>query len=170
MSALFAFEETFALQEKRDEKTMSNSLKEQITEAMKDAMRAKEKERLGTIRLILSEVKRIEVDERIDIDDARLLAVLDKMVKQRRDSISQFEQAGRQELADKEQAEIVVIQDFLPQPLSEEELTAMIDDTIATVGAESMKDMGKVMGIIKPQIQGRADAGVVSGMIRAKLN
>jgi uncharacterized protein YqeY len=170
MSALFAFEETFALQEKRDEKTMSNSLKEQITEAMKDAMRAKEKERLGTIRLILSEVKRIEVDERIDIDDARLLAVLDKMVKQRRDSISQFEQAGRQELADKEQAEIVVIQDFLPQPLSEEELTAMIDDTIATVGAESMKDMGKVMGIIKPQIQGRADAGVVSGMIKAKLN
>lgn len=149
---------------------MSNSLKEQITEAMKDAMRAKEKERLGTIRLILSEVKRIEVDERIDIDDARLLAVLDKMVKQRRDSISQFEQAGRQELADKEQAEIVVIQDFLPQPLSEEELTAMIDDTIATVGAESMKDMGKVMGIIKPQIQGRADAGVVSGMIKAKLN
>lgn len=148
---------------------MSNSLKEQITEAMKDAMRSKEKERLGTIRLILSEVKRIEVDERIDIDDARLLAVLDKMVKQRRDSISQFEQAGRQELADKEQTEIVVIQDFLPQPLSEVELAAMIDDTIASVGAESMKDMGKVMGIIKPQIQGRADAGVVSGMIKAKL-
>jgi uncharacterized protein YqeY len=148
---------------------MSNSLKEQITEAMKDAMRAREKERLGTIRLILSEVKRIEVDERIDIDDTRLLAVLDKMVKQRRDSISQFEQAGRQELADKEQTEIVVIQDFLPQPLSEEELATMIDDTIASVGAESMKDMGKVMGIIKPQIQGRADAGVVSGMIKAKL-
>jgi len=148
---------------------MSNSLKEQITEAMKDAMRSKEKERLGTIRLILSEVKRIEVDERIDIDDARLLAVLDRMVKQRRDSISQFEQAGRQELADKEQTEIVVIQDFLPQPLSEEELATMIDDTIASVGAESMKDMGKVMGIIKPQIQGRADAGVVSGMIKAKL-
>ena len=148
---------------------MSNSLKEQITEAMKDAMRSKEKERLGTIRLILSEVKRIEVDERIDIDDARLLAVLDRMVKQRRDSISQFEQAGRQELADKEQTEIVVIQDFLPQPLSEEELATMIDDTIASVGAESMKDMGKVMGIIKPQIQGRADAGVVNGMIKAKL-
>jgi uncharacterized protein YqeY len=148
---------------------MSNSLKEQITESMKDAMRAREKERLGTIRLILSEVKRIEVDERIDIDDTRLLAVLDKMVKQRRDSISQFEQAGRQELADKEQTEIVVIQDFLPQPLSEEELATMIDDTIASVGAESMKDMGKVMGIIKPQIQGRADAGVVSGMIKAKL-
>ncbi len=148
---------------------MSTSLKEQITEAMKDAMRSKEKERLGTIRLMLSEVKRIEVDERIDIDDARLLAVLDRMVKQRRDSISQFEQAGRQELADKEQTEIVVIQDFLPQPLSEEELATMIDDTIASVGAESMKDMGKVMGIIKPQIQGRADAGVVSGVIKAKL-
>lgn len=149
---------------------MSNSLKEQITEAMKDAMRAKEKERLGTIRLMLAEVKRIEVDERIDIDDARLLAVLDKMVKQRRDSISQFEDAGRQELAEKEQAEIIVIQDFLPQPLSEEELAVMIDETITSVGAESMKDMGKVMGIIKPQIQGRADAGAVSGMIKAKLS
>jgi len=149
---------------------MSNSLKEQITEAMKNAMRAKEKELLGTIRLILAEVKRIEVDERIDIDDARLLAVLDKMVKQRRDSISQFEDAGRQELADKEKAEIVVIQNFLPEALSEEELTAMIEDAITSTGAESMKDMGKVMGIIKPKIQGRADAGVVSGMIKAKLS
>lgn len=148
---------------------MSNSLKEQITEAMKDAMRAKEKERLGTIRLIQAEIKRIEVDERIEIDDARLLAVLDKMVKQRRDSISQFEEAGRQELADKEQAEIVVIQDFLPEALSEDEINGMIDEAITTTGAESMKDMGKVMGIIKPQIQGRADAGVVSGMIKAKL-
>jgi len=149
---------------------MSNSLKEQITEAMKNAMRAKEKELLGTIRLILAEVKRIEVDERIDIDDARLLAVLDKMVKQRRDSISQFEDAGRQELADKEKAEIVVIQNFLPEALSKEELTAMIEDAITSTGAESMKDMGKVMGIIKPKIQGRADAGVVSGMIKAKLS
>lgn len=148
---------------------MSNSLKEQITEAMKDAMRAKEKERLGTIRLIQAEIKRIEVDERIEIDDARLLAILDKMVKQRRDSISQFEEAGRQELADKEQAEIVVIQDFLPEALSEDEINGMIDEAITTTGAESMKDMGKVMGIIKPQIQGRADAGVVSGMIKAKL-
>jgi len=149
---------------------MSNSLKEQITEAMKNAMRAKEKELLGTIRLILAEVKRIEVDERIDINDARLLAVLDKMVKQRRDSISQFEDAGRQELADKEKAEIVVIQNFLPEALSKEELTAMIEDAITSTGAESMKDMGKVMGIIKPKIQGRADAGVVSGMIKAKLS
>lgn len=148
---------------------MSHALKQQITDAMKEAMRAKEKERLGTIRLILSEVKRIEVDERIDIDDARLLAVLDKMVKQRRDSISQFEEAGRQELADKEHSEIAVIQDFLPEALSEDEINSMIAEAIASTGAESMKDMGKVMGIIKPQIQGRADAGVVSGMIKAKL-
>lgn len=149
---------------------MSKSLKEQITDAMKTAMRAKEKERLGAIRLIQSEIKRIEVDERIEVDDARLLAILDKMVKQRRDSISQFEDAGRQELADKEQREIEVIQAFLPTPLNEQELAAMIDDAIAATGAESMKDMGKVMGIIKPQIQGRADAGAVSGMIKAKLN
>jgi uncharacterized protein YqeY len=149
---------------------MSKSLKEQITDALKTAMRAKEKERLGAIRLIQSEIKRIEVDERIEVDDARLLAILDKMVKQRRDSISQFEDAGRQELADKEQREIEVIQAFLPTPLNEQELATMIDDAIATTGAESMKDMGKVMGIIKPQIQGRADAGAVSGMIKAKLN
>lgn len=149
---------------------MSTSLKEQITDAMKDAMRAKEKERLGTIRLIQADIKRIEVDERIEVDDARVLAILDKMVKQRRDSIAQFEEAGRQELADKEQAEIDVIQDFLPEALSGDELTAMIDEAIATTGAESMKDMGKVMGIIKPKIQGRADVGAVSGMVKAKLS
>jgi len=137
---------------------------------MKDAMRARAKERLGAIRLILSEVKRIEVDERIDVDDARLLAVLDKMVKQRRDSINQYENAGRQELADVEQAEIEVIQEFLPEPLSDEELTVMIDEAIAASGAESMRDMGKVMGILKPKIQGRADVGAVSGMIKGKLD
>ena len=136
---------------------------------MKDAMRARAKERLGAIRLILSEVKRIEVDERIDVDDARLLAVLDKMVKQRRDSINQYENAGRQELADVEQAEIEVIQEFLPEPLSDEELAVMIDEAIAASGAESMRDMGKVMGILKPKIQGRADVGAVSGMIKGKL-
>ncbi len=148
---------------------MSESLKVQITSAMKDAMRAKAKERLGAIRLILADVKRIEVDERIDVDDTRLLAVLDKMVKQRRDSIHQFEDAGRQELADKEQAEIDVIQEFLPEALSDEELAAMIDAAIASSGAESMRDMGKVMGILKPKIQGRADAGTVSGMVKGKL-
>jgi uncharacterized protein YqeY len=149
---------------------MSESLKKQITSAMKDAMRARAKERLGAIRLILSEVKRIEVDERIDVDDARLLAVLDKMVKQRRDSINQYENAGRQELADIEQAEIEVIQEFLPEPLSDEELAVMIDEAIAASGAESMRDMGKVMGILKPKIQGRADVGAVSGMIKGKLD
>lgn len=148
---------------------MSESLKGQLTSAMKDAMRAKEKKRLGAIRLILAEVKRIEVDERIDVDDARLLAVLDKMVKQRRDSIHQYEDAGRQELADIEQAEIAVIQEFLPEALSNEELASMIDEAIASSGAESMRDMGKVMGIIKPKIQGRADVGAVSGMVKGKL-
>lgn len=149
---------------------MSTSLKKQITEAMKDAMRAKAKVRLGTIRLIQADIKRIEVDERIEVDDARVLAILDKMVKQRRDSIKQFEDADRQELADVEQAEIEVIQEFLPEALSEDELAAMIDDAIASTGAESMKDMGKVMGIIKPKIQGRADVGAVSGLIKGKLN
>lgn len=149
---------------------MSTSLKKQITEAMKDAMRAKAKVRLGTIRLIQADIKRIEVDERIEVDDTRVLAILDKMVKQRRDSIRQYEDAGRQELADVEQAEIEVIQEFLPEALSEDELAAMIDDAISSTGAESMKDMGKVMGIIKPKIQGRADVGAVSGLIKGKLN
>lgn len=149
---------------------MSQTLKKQITEAMKDAMRAKAKVRLGTIRLIQADIKRIEVDERIEVDDARVLAILDKMVKQRRDSISQYENAGRQELADVEQVEIEVIQEFLPEALSDDELAAMIDDAIATTGAEAMKDMGKVMGIIKPKIQGRADVGAVSGMVKGKLS
>lgn len=149
---------------------MSTSLKKQITEAMKDAMRAKAKVRLGAIRLIQADIKRIEVDERIEVDDARVLVILDKMVKQRRDSIKQYEAADRQELADVEQAEIEVIQEFLPEALSEDELAAMIDDAIASTGAESMKDMGKVMGIIKPKIQGRADVGAVSGLIKGKLN
>ncbi|WP_272992092.1 MULTISPECIES: GatB/YqeY domain-containing protein [Porticoccus] len=148
---------------------MSHTLKKQITEAMKEAMRAKAKERLGAIRLILSELKRIEVDERIELDDARVLAVLDKMVKQRRDSITQYENADRPELAEKEQAEIEVIQAFLPAPLSDAELADMVTAAIAESGAESMRDMGKVMAILKPQIQGRADVGAVSGLVKAKL-
>ena len=159
MSALFAFEEQI----------MSHTLKKQITEAMKEAMRAKAKERLGAIRLILSELKRIEVDERIELDDARVLAVLDKMVKQRRDSIAQYESANRPELAEKEQAEIEVIQTFLPAPLSDAELASMVTAAIAESGAESMRDMGKVMAVLKPQIQGRADVGAVSGLVKAKL-
>jgi uncharacterized protein YqeY len=146
------------------------SMKSQITDAMKDAMRAKEKPRLGAIRLMLSEVKRIEVDERIEIDDERLLAILDKMIKQRRDSITQYEAAGRDELAAIEIAEIAVIQDFLPTALTEEEIKAMIAVAIAETGAESMRDMGKVMGILRPQIQGRADGGAVSGLVKVALN
>ena len=145
------------------------SMKKQINDAMKDAMRAKDKARLGAIRLMQAEFKRIEVDERIEIDDDRVLAVLDKMVKQRRDSINQYEAAGRQELADVEIAEIAVIQDFLPAALSDKEITAMVQSAIEQTGASSMADMGKVMGIIKPQIQGRADAGAVSGLVKAAL-
>lgn len=148
---------------------MSESLKSQITQAMKDAMRAKDKPRLSAIRLIQAELKRIEVDERIEVDDARVLTVLDKMLKQRRDSITQYQDAGRQELADVEQAEIEVIQTFLPEALTEAELTALLDSAIAESGAESMRDMGKVMAILKPQIQGRADVGQVSGMVKNKL-
>jgi len=132
-------------------------------------MRAKEKARLGAIRLIQAEVKRIEVDERIEIDDQRLIAIMDKMIKQRRDSIAQYEAAGRQELADIEVAEIDVIQDFLPTALTEQEINDLIQQAIASTGAESMRDMGKVMGILKPQIQGRADGGVVSGAVKKAL-
>ena len=146
------------------------SMKSQITDAMKDAMRAKDKPRLDAIRLMLSEVKRIEVDERIEIDDERLLAILDKMIKQRRDSITQYEAAGRDELAAIEIAEIAVIQDFLPTALTEEEINAMIAVAIAETGAESMRDMGKVMGILRAQIQGRADGGAVSGLVKVALN
>jgi len=146
------------------------SMKSQLNDAMKDAMRAKDKERLGAIRLMLAEIKRVEVDERIEIDDARVLAILDKMVKQRRDSISQYESAGRQELADVEIAEINVIQDFLPTALSEDEIKQLVQSAISETGAASMADMGKVMGVLRPQIQGRADAGAVSGLVKAALN
>jgi uncharacterized protein YqeY len=148
---------------------MSSEIQSQIKQAMKDAMRAKEKKRLGTIRLMQSEFKRIEVDERIELDDARVLAVLDKMSKQRRDSLKQFEEAGRKDLAAQERLELDVIADFLPAALTEDEINQLISQAIAATGAESMKDMGKVMGILKPQLQGRADVGAVSGLIKKKL-
>ncbi len=144
-------------------------LKTQINETMKAAMRAKEKERLGTIRLVLAEIKKVEVDERIDPDDVRITSILDKMVKQRRDSIKQFTDAGRDELAAKEQSEIEVIQEFLPQPLSAEEISSLIEEAIASTGAASMQDMGKVMGRLKPQMAGRADMGKVSELIKQRL-
>ena len=144
-------------------------LKKQITEAMKEAMRAKEKERLGTIRLILAEIKRIEVDERIELDDARVLATLDKMSKQRRDSISQYDSADRTDLADIERRELEVIKTFLPQPLSDEEIQKAIQEAIATSGATGMQDMGKLMAELKPKVQGRADMGVVSKLVKESL-
>ena len=136
---------------------------------MKEAMKAREKERLATIRLIQAEFKRVEVDERIEIDDARALAIMDKMVKQRRDSISQFESAGRDELAAIERAEINVIQEFLPQQLSEGEILAIIDDALSGIDATGMAAMGRLMGVIKPKLQGRADMGAVSKLVKAKL-
>lgn len=146
------------------------SLKADITSAMKVAMRARDKDRLGTIRLILSEIKRIEVDERIEVDDARVLAVLDKMLKQRRDSIQQYEAAGRQDLADIEAAEVLVIDSFLPAALSEQEIAALLDKSIADSGAESVRDMGKVMALLKPQLQGRADVAAVSQLVKQRLS
>ena len=146
-----------------------SSLKSQITDEMKVAMRAKDKVRLGTIRLMLAELKRIEVDERIELDDDRVLAVLDKMVKQRKDSIAQYQAAERPELADKEQQETEVIKTFLPQPLSDVEIDAIIDAAIAATDASGMQAMGQIMAIIKPQLQGRADMGAVSGKVKAKL-
>ena len=137
---------------------------------MKDAMRARDKPRLGTIRLALSEIKMVEVDERIDPDDTRVIGILDKMIKQRRESISQFEVAGRAELVAQEQLEIEVIQEFLPQALSESELEQIINTALADSGAETMKDMGKVMGLVKSQVVGRADMGIVSQKIKALLN
>lgn len=149
---------------------MANSeIQTRIHSEMKVAMRAKDKPRLGVIRLMQAEFKRIEVDERIELDDARVLAVLDKMVKQRRDSAKQYEDADRQELADQEHFEITVIADFLPKALTDDEISAHIDDAISSTGASGMQDMGKVMGILKPVFQGRADMGAVSKLIKAKL-
>ncbi len=147
-----------------------SELKQQITTEMKAAMRAKDKARLATIRMMLAELKRIEVDERIELDDTRVLAVLDKMSKQRRDSISQFEEAARMDLADAERQELEVIKTFLPQPLTDEEIADLVKQAAEQSGAQSMQDMGKVMGILKPQIQGRADMGTVSKLVKAQLS
>ncbi|MEM8498742.1 MAG: GatB/YqeY domain-containing protein [Pseudomonadota bacterium] len=146
------------------------TLKQRITDEMKSAMREKAKQRLGTIRLIQAEIKRIEVDERIELDDARVLAILDKMRKQRRDSIEQFLKGDRKDLADIEEAEVLVIEEFLPQALSQDEIDQLIKEAVASTGAESMRDMGKVMGVLKPQLQGKADMGAVSQQIKAALS
>ena len=140
-----------------------------LREAMKDAMRARDKPRLETIRLALSEIRRVEVDERIECDDARITGILSRMVKQRKDSIAQFEAGGRDDLVAKEQGQIEVIQEFLPQALSGAELEGIIRRAIDTAGAGSMRDMGKVMGLLKPQVTGRADMGEVSRQVRELL-
>jgi uncharacterized protein YqeY len=144
-------------------------LKEQILDDVKTAMKAKDKARLGTLRLITAAIKQREVDERTELDDAQVLAILEKMIKQRRDSIKQYEDAGRQELAEQEQREIATIETYMPAGLSDEEVGAMIDSAIAESNASGMRDMGKVMGLLKPKMQGRADMGKVSGLVKQKL-
>lgn len=146
------------------------SLKTRINEDMKTAMKAREAERLGAIRLLLAAIKQKEVDERKELDDAAVLAVIDKMLKQRRDSIAQFEQAGRTDLADKEKFEISVLQAYLPQALSDAELEAAVAEAVAASGAQGPQEMGKVMGLLKPRLAGRADMGKVSALVKAKLS
>jgi len=146
------------------------SLKQQLTADMKSAMKDKDKQRLTTIRLILSATKQVEVDERIEVDDHRLIGILDKMAKQRRESISQYEQAGREDLADIERAELAIISTYLPEALSDQQITELIEQAISSTSASSMQEMGKVMAILKPQLQGRADMSQVSQLIKSKLS
>jgi uncharacterized protein YqeY len=147
-----------------------SELKKQIQDAAISAMKSGEKPRLAVIRLITASIKQIEVDERIDLDDARIIAILDKMVKQRRESISQFKTASRDDLIKQESFEIDIIQEYLPQALSEEEVDDIVNKAIEQTSASSIKDMGKVMGLVKPQIIGRADMGEVSGRIKSILS
>jgi uncharacterized protein YqeY len=147
-----------------------SAIKQKIQEDMKSAMRSQEKDRLSTIRLVLAAIKQREVDERIELSDEQVLAVLDKMVKQRRESVTQFEAAHRSDLVDKETAEIRVIQSWLPAQLSANEIDALISETIRETGASSARDMGKVMGVLKPKIQGRADVGAVSNKVKEHLS
>ncbi len=146
------------------------SLKAQIQEDMKNAMRAGDKERLATVRLILAGIKQREVDERIELDDAQVFSVLDKMAKQRRESITQFQSGGRADLVAKETAELQIVTAYLPAPLSDAEIDALIAAAIGATGATTLKDMGKVMGTVKAQAAGRADMGVVGARIKAKLS
>ena len=145
------------------------TLKEQITEDMKSAMRAKETERLGTIRLLLAAIKQREVDERITVDDAGIIAIVEKLIKQRKDSIEQFQKAGRTDLVDQESKELGILQAYMPAQLSEAEVQAAIQNTISSLGAAGPQDMGKVIGALKAQLAGKADMGMVSGLVKAAL-
>jgi uncharacterized protein len=149
---------------------MTSLLKSEIESAVKDAMRARDKQRLGTLRLMMAEFKRIEVDERIELDDERVLVILDKMNKQRKDSLEQFTSAGREDLASQEQFELDVISEYTPDALSDEEVEAILSAAITQTGASSMKDMGALMGVIRPQLQGRADMGAVSKLVKEHLS
>lgn len=146
-----------------------SDLKLQIVETTKVAMKARDKSRVATLRMVNSEIKRIEVDERRELADQDVLTILNRMLKQRHDSLSQFEAAGREDLAEKERYEIGVIQEFMPEPLGAEALAALVDEAVASTGATEMKDMGKVMGVLKPKVQGRADMGALSGLVKARL-
>ncbi|MCB1644652.1 MAG: GatB/YqeY domain-containing protein [Pseudomonadales bacterium] len=148
---------------------MSSEIKQRVEAAVKDAMRARDKQRLGVLRLIMADFKKIEVDERIELDDTRVLAILDKMTKQRKDSLTQYESAGRQDLVDQEAFEIAVLQEFLPAALSEAEISELVAAAVSETGASSMQDMGNVMAILRPQVQGRADMGQVSALVKAQL-
>ena len=148
----------------------ASPLKARIQDSVKDAMRAKDKLRLGTIRMAIAAIKQREIDEQITLGDSDILAVLTKMVKQRQDAASQFDAADRDDLASKEREEIVVLEGFLPQPLTEDELAALIEEAMVSTGAQGMQDMGKVMGSLKPQVQGRTDMGALSAKIKARLN
>jgi len=145
------------------------SLRDRVNEDMKSAMKAREPERLGALRLLLAAMKQREVDERITLDDAAVIAVIDKMIKQRKDSIAQYEKAARQDLADKEKFEISVIEAYLPQQLSQAEIDAAVAEAIGATGAKGPQDMGKVMGVVKPRLAGRADMGKVSALVKARL-
>ena len=148
---------------------MSSPLKDQITEDMKTAMRAKDSERLGTIRLLLAACKQKEVDERVELDDAMVVAIVDKLIKQRKDSVEAFVKAERQELADKESSEIVVLQAYLPQRMSADEVLAAVKAIVAEIGATGLGDMGKVMGAVKAKLAGKAEMGTVSAAVKAAL-
>ena len=149
---------------------MPEPIYQRVTAEVKVAMKARDKPRLGALRLIMADFKRIEVDERIELDDERVLVILDKMTKQRKDSLKQFEDAGREDLANQEALEIAVIAEFLPDQLSDDEVSGLVKAAIAETGAASMQDMGKVMAIVKPLIQGKADMGAVSGLVKAQLS
>jgi len=149
---------------------MSSDTKLQIEAEVKNAMRARDKQRLGVLRLIMSEFKRVEVDERIELEDSRVLVILDKMLKQRKDSLSQFEAAGRDDLVAQESFELDILREFMPQQLSTEEVKSIVEAVISELGATSIKDMGKIMGILKPRVQGRADMAEIGSLVKASLN